>query len=224
MTAGERETVDKSFGAGQFRQQRLKETAEAFLLGAGIAAIALLAVWVAVTWLVRATLGVNFGTDSGAAHAIWWTIGTVATVVGVYVATAMYRATAMTGDLARDLAAGTVDEQTHDVTAAMVFQEQEHGGLVYFLRLADERVLVLYDYESQELGADGGEPFDSAMKAAERVTLVRTPEAGFLVRHEFSGAPVEAAAYDLLSDDLWDDGDFCDIPWDELEARLGTAN
>jgi hypothetical protein len=125
--------------------------------------------------------------------------------------------------LARDLAAGLVAEERLRFTEARRFQEPEHGGLMYFLHTVDDRVFVVFDHESQDLGVDGKDPLASSFHPQEELVLVGAPASGVVLSSVFSGARLETAPpHELaLPPDRWPDFDaFCGIPWADLDRTL----
>ncbi|MGR8935849.1 MAG: hypothetical protein ACU837_15925 [Gammaproteobacteria bacterium] len=113
-----------------------------------------------------------------------------------------------------------------DSSAAKLFQEPEHDGLIYFLHTSGGQVLVLYDDESQDLGAGGENPFGSAFKPAADFSIVRAPNVGVVISKQFSGTPLNAGEpFELTVDpEQWPEPDaYCDIPWDELEIRFSSS-
>ncbi|MDH5556054.1 MAG: hypothetical protein OEZ03_01820 [Alphaproteobacteria bacterium] len=122
-----------------------------------------------------------------------------------------------------DLEAGRVVEEVYEFTEALRMQEQEHGGLIYFLRTNDGKVLVLFDHESQDIGVQGEDPLTSSFKPRARLTIVRAPETRLVIDRTFSGEPLDAGKpLDLLAPpSKWpEDDEICNIPWDDLEAAF----
>lgn len=180
--------------------------------------------WILVAWLVRISTGMEIGLHSAAAHRVLpmsWLASAVVAVV-----TAVLWVTVRKNDrleLLADLKAGRVVEEDYEFTAAMRMQEQEHGGLFYFLRSTDGAVLVLFDYESQDIGVQGDDPLTNSFKPRTRLTMVRAPETRLVIDKTFSGDSLDAGdPLDLLAspNDWPEDDEFCDIPWDNLEATF----
>jgi hypothetical protein len=126
-------------------------------------------------------------------------------------------------ELAADLAKGAVSDETYRVVGAKRFQEPEHGGLIYFLRTEDDRVLALYDHESQDLSVRGEDPQQSSFRPRAELTLTRAPATRFVLDKRFNGQPIETPPPIELSapPHEWPENEaFCDVPWDDLERRL----
>jgi hypothetical protein len=122
-----------------------------------------------------------------------------------------------------DLNGGVVVDELYKFVAVKRFQEPEHGGLIYFLRTEDEKVLVLYDAESQSLGAGGEDRLASSLRPRTELVMARAPATRYVLDKRFTGtlmdlaAPIELA----VSPKEWPEQDeLCEIPWDQLEKRL----
>jgi hypothetical protein len=126
--------------------------------------------------------------------------------------------------LVADLNGGVVVDEFYRFVGVKRFQEPEHGGLIYFLRADDERVLVLYDAESQSMGAGGEDPVASPFRPRTELTMARAPATKYVLDKRFTGSlmdlgePIELA----VSPKQWPEQDeLCEIAWDQLEKRLG---
>jgi hypothetical protein len=224
LTDEERRKLERLARRVPDRYQRWREV----VVNAGVMTFVsmgmVLAPWLLLAWLVRKSGGPDIGVHSAVAP---WIVG-----IGLPLAAGFAIVSTLRwmrawgerlGDIDRDLAAGRVREEHHAFVAAKRFQEQEHGGLVYFLRSADDRVYVIYDRHSQELGMDGDDPLSSPFRAREQLTIVRTPLSGRVLRRRFSGAVLTAGeVHDLTAApaDWPEDDGYCTLAWDELEARL----
>jgi hypothetical protein len=94
---------------------------------------------------------------------------------------------------------------------------------MYFLKTTDGKVFVQFDYESQDLGARGENPFNSTFQPRRRLLIVRAPKSGFVIAQKFSGDALNAGdAHELsLGPGAWPESEtYCAIPWDELQSRL----
>lgn len=124
-----------------------------------------------------------------------------------------------------DLAEGRVTEERRHFAQARRFQEPEHGGLIYFLRADDGAVMAFFDHESQDLGARGEDPLTSSFAPRSDLLTVRAVHSRYVIEKQFSGDVLEAGspAALTLEPSRWpDDGEPCDIPWAELDARLAA--
>ena len=122
-----------------------------------------------------------------------------------------------------DIASSRVDEERYVFTETKRFQEDEHGGLMYFLHTDDDKVLVLYDGESQDLGVQNEDPLKSSFKPCRELVMVRAPVTRFVISATFSGATLEASDPIPLTiaPAQWPESEeLCDIPWHELESKL----
>lgn len=126
----------------------------------------------------------------------------------------------------QDLLNGMVVEESYEFKEAVRFQEQEHGGLVYFLRENGEEAFVVYDDESANLDANDEDPLDSSFTPKENLFLVRLPKSQFPFNKQFYGNDLEIIGdYDLLVDPgFWpeDDG-ICKVKWDDLEEYFQNS-
>jgi hypothetical protein len=109
--------------------------------------------------------------------------------------------------------------------SALSDSKNQNTVLIYFLRADDDRVLVVYDPESQSLGAGGEDPLASAFRPRTELMMARAPATKYVLDKRFTGnlmdlgEPVELAA----SPKEWPEQDqLCQIPWDHLEKRLGN--
>jgi hypothetical protein len=128
--------------------------------------------------------------------------------------------------LRADLASGEVAEEHYEFNAAKRFQEPEHGGLMYFLRTVDNKVFVLFDYESQGLGAEGEDPLATEFRPCENLLLVRASHSEIVLSQNFSGAALEVGEPIELSvgPSKWPEWDcYCEVKWEELEQRYGGS-
>ena len=181
--------------------------------------------WLVFAGLARHLSGVDYGFRSPAAP---WIFGIAARLCATYAAFSsvrwVMRWTDMRPSLSVDLATAQVVEEHYVFDAAKRFQEPEHGGLIYFLHTLDDRVLTLYDPESQDLGVQDGDPLASSFKPMSRLVMVRAPETRYVISMRFSGDPLDAGALIGLAipPDRWPETEeYCDIPWAELETVLG---
>jgi len=226
MSADERGLLQRILEAQSNRRRRWKSAAGNFVVLWAGSLLAAILIWLLVAWLMRFALHWNVGWGTPAAI---WVVGLGALGCAVFSAFSTARWVKSWPDhrseLAADLAGGVVVEEPYRLVAAKLFQEPEHGGLMYFLRTEDGDVLVLYDHESGSLGARGENPLASTFRPLSRLILVRAPSTKFVLDSRFSGAPIEVPAPVELAvpPSRWpDDEKFCDIPWEELERRLGA--
>jgi hypothetical protein len=183
--------------------------------------------WQCVAWVVRAMLHAEIGWNSPAV--VWILVaGSVLCVAGGVSSTMrwMKKWRDMRPALRADLESGEVAEEYYDCTAAKRFQEPEHGGLMYFLLTVDDKVFVLFDYESQGLGAEGKDPLVSEFQPHEQYKLVRAPHSEIVLDQNFSGAALEAGGPIELAvgPSKWPEWEnYCEVKWEELEERFGKS-
>ncbi len=118
-----------------------------------------------------------------------------------------------------DLEAGIVEETRVSVVAAKRFKEPEHNAYMLFLRTPEDRVFVVYDYESF-----GRERPKICLRPQTNLTFVHFPETRLDIL-DWSGPeiPVKRSKELLLHVDDWPEAEaWCDIPWDELDSVLTT--
>jgi hypothetical protein len=129
----------------------------------------------------------------------------------------------MRPEIRADLEEGQVIEESYQFSAAKRFQEPEHGGLFYFLRTTDDKVMVIYDQESQDLGVRGEDPLKSRFQASRELVIIRAPRTKYVIAKQFSLGALDAGdPHELsLAPESWPESEtFCKIRWDDLEERL----
>lgn len=200
---------------GEFRRD-----AGVWISGWGMATALLAGAWFVVAWLVRATIGIDIWAGRSA-------ILVAAILTAFYFVFEVKRSirhrSSFRRSLQAELAGNRVVEEQYEFTDAMRMQEQEHGGLIYFLRGTDGAVLVLYDTESQDIGVQGDDPLTSSFRPHRSLNMVRAPVTGLVIDKTFSGEPLEPGKpLDLLAPPgRWpEDEEECDIPWEKLEAEF----
>jgi hypothetical protein len=199
----------------------IRGTQNAVMLWA-VSTLGLVLLWLAFAWAARKLMQTEIGKT--AAIAAW-----VAGLCGVFAIISSVRWIRSWPDrrplLEADLTAGRVIEEHFHFVAARRFQEPEHGGLIYFLRTAEGAVMVFFDHESQDLGVQGADPLNSRFEPLRNLVMARSPRAGYVIEKCFSGDALDAGAPAALTlePSRWpDDEGLCDIPWDELDARLSV--
>lgn len=184
----------------------------------------LLFVWSIIRWLLRPFVHRDLGWHSDTMLVILPGIVLFAIVVSIVSAVSWVRSWRDIRPLVRaDLQAGRVVEEHYVFTEALRFQEQEHGGLIYFLRIAGDRALTLYDHESQDLGVQGRDPLSSSFRPTTQLVMMRAPNTRQVLDKRFSGIPLDCGDPLVLELDpkLWPESEeLCEIPWRELRIRL----
>ena len=227
MSSPEREYLDGLLRAAPTRAKRWRTGAANALVLLAASLLLFAAAWWVAAWLARSLLGWEIGLRSPAGFWIA-AAGVLASTLGAFTSTARW----LRGwrdprpALQADLEEGRVLDELYRFTEAKRFQEPEHGGLFYCLRTADDRVLVLYDAESQDREAQGEDPLGSTFKPCAELRMVRAPKTGYVISRQFSGAPLDAGEpFELtLPPKRWPESDaYCDIPWHELEKGLSRG-
>ena len=76
------------------------------------------------------------------------------------------------------------------------------------------------------MGASGEDPLTSEFKPRQKLVFVRAPKSRHELRYSFSGTELELAEPGelALGSSNWpDSGTYCDVPWDDLEARFAKS-
>ena len=117
-------------------------------------------------------------------------------------------------------------EERYRFVDAKRFQEPEHGGLIYFLRTSDDRVFVLYDYDSQDLGVQGLDPFSSSFRPKRELAIVRTPDSDMVISTEFFGEEFTISETSELRvpPEQWPESEtYYDAQWSDLDGALAQS-
>jgi len=131
---------------------------------------------------------------------------------------------ARTRELLADIDDGKVRVEQYTICEAKVLQEQEHGGLFYFLRTSDDRVYVAFDYESQRLGVDGEDPLSSFFAPKSMLRIEKTMHSGTTLVEKFEGESLDVPAPIPMTNKTWrwpEPEEFVKVPWTKIEERYG---
>ena len=184
-------------------------------------------VWLIVAAVAKAALGLSFGWNSPYRAAVVFSAAVVSAAVCIFQDYRWLKGLKSPApSIQADLEAGTVIEENYEFSEVKRLQEPEHSGLIYFLKSSTGRAYVLFDYESQQLGAGGEDPLRSSFHPRAQLHVVRAPESRVILRSEFAGPSLLLPEpTDLLAPpSAWPDEDeYCPVPWHELEARFGEA-
>ena len=225
ITDSERSALERILRAVPNRFGRFKTwLTNTFLLWA-VLLLATIIAWLIVAAAAKGIAGVSIGWKSTCRFEIvaWCALVSAAL-------SAVYNYGWITGlkdrspEIQADLSAGVVNEEYFSFTAVKRVQEPEHGGLIYFLKTSSGQAYVLYDRESQTLGAGGADPLHSSFAPKEHLLSVRTPNSRIVLSSEFSGVHLRLfAPTDLLLDpSSWPEQDeYCSVPWEQLEEHFG---
>ncbi len=224
QTAAEKAYLEDLLSKLPTGSRRTKEAIENFFVM--LAALTLLGVviWAGIGWPSQKVAGIEIGWSSEYAILIAISVVVVAAIYSAYSTTRWMKSWPDSRQPVRDdLEAGLVSEEQLTVLEAKVLQEPEHGGLIYFLRSDDDRVLVLYDRESLDLAMADEDPMGSSFEPQSKVTVIRAPQSGFTIETSFGGenidihGPTEITA----SPDKWpEDEEYSPIPWAQIEQQL----
>ena len=224
-TEAERAALEKMLANAATTRRRWKQGIENALVLWAASLLGLVVIWLAFAWLGRKLFDVEFGLHSSA---MIWVLGVATPLCAVYAAVSSVRWIRDWTDyrplLRADIEGAQVSEEHYVFTEAARFQEPEHGGLIYFLRTVEDKVLALFDYESQESGTQDGDPLKSSFRPKSKLVMIRAPKATFVISKVFSGEALEVGdPIDLaVAPKEWPESEsYCSIPWAELEARLG---
>jgi hypothetical protein len=182
--------------------------------------------WAMVAWIMRRWMDVDVGWKSPIGGWIV-TLGVLGSALIAVVSSVRWVASWRDYRplVHADIESGRVIEEHYQFDEAKRFQEPEHGGLIYFLRTDDGNVLTFFDHESQDLGARGEDPLQSSFVPLAELIIVRAPRSAFVIDKRFAGKPLGVGAPLPLTVEPgeWPESDVsCDIPWNELEARLSS--
>lgn len=225
MSNAERDVLAGILAVQANRMRRWKEGVANAFVALATSLLAFVLVWAAVAWLIRRAIGLDYGWQSPAAM---WIVMFGALLCAVCAVTSTVRWVRSWPDdragLRTDLDGGVVIDESYRFVDVKRFQEPEHGGLMYFFRTEDDRVLVLYDHESSNLGCAGEDPLSSSFRPTAEPTMARAPATSLVLDKRFDGSALELSAPIELAVQPahWPDQDkLCTISWNDLEGRLG---
>jgi len=224
QTVLEREYLENFLSSLPTDRRRTKKAVENFFVMFSLLTLLGVLIWAGIAWLANNLGAFEIGWSGQYAIPIVLSVLAASALFAVY-STARWMKTwpDHRQPLRNDLDVGLVTEERLTILEAKVLQEPEHGGLIYFLRSDDGRVLVLYDRESLDLAMTDEDPTGSGFEPQSIVTIVRAPQSGFTIETSFSGnnidihGPTEMAAPPRL----WlKDEDFCSVPWAQIETEF----
>lgn len=225
MTEDEKRDLGRRVSPLSYNFSEMKEVGGMFVSVGGMFAFAVVAIWLIFAWIIRVIFDVDYGWNHPHGLKIFWTLVALSLA---YSAKEILRVSRPNPEyrnkLLKDIETGVVEIEEHTVTAAKVFQEPEHGGLMYFLQTAQDQVYVTFDYESQDLGVAGDDPMASSFKPKRELKVERTPVSRTVLAEDFAGdylkfsAPLELTA----RPDKWPESqEFVGVPWAKLESTYG---
>jgi hypothetical protein len=198
-----------------------------FLLLWAASLLGAIVLWLVLAAVAKAALGLSCGWDSPYRLVV---VFCCALACAVYSAGYHYRwikgFKSSTVAIQSDLANGAAQEEIYEFTDVKRFQEQEDGGLLYFLKSSTGKAYVLFDSESQDLGARGEDPMNSSFVPRAQLRVVRAQNSRRVLSSEFLGPNLALSTpLDLLAPpSAWPEQDeYCQVPWAELEGRFSKA-
>ena len=142
--------------------------------------------WLIGAWLARRLAGIDYGLGSAVAP---WLLCIATPLCAVYAIGSsvlwVKRWKDYRPSLVADVVAAQVIEEHYIFDAIQRFQEPEHGGLIYFLRTSDGRVLTLHDHESAAVDAHQDDPLTTSFRPASMLVMVRAPRSGWVLSKAF---------------------------------------
>lgn len=117
----------------------------------------------------------------------------------------------------KDLKEGVIVEESHSIEEACRFQESYHGGYIYFLKVSEQDVFVVYDYQSQK----GSVENCHSLSILSKLTLSRSPKSNYYLNYALSGEKIcNCNTYQLnLAPEKWPLSEtWCSVPWSRLES------
>jgi hypothetical protein len=198
--------------------------ANTFLLWAA-SLLAAIVVWLIFAAIAKAASGLSIGWGSPyRAEVVAWSALGCAALSAVCNYRWMKGLKNPTVTIQADLSGGIVSEEHYHFFEVKRLQEPEHGGLIYFLRSSNGKAYVLYDHESQDLGARGEEPLRSSFSPRAELVTIRAPSSRLVLSSQFSGPLLSLPEpTDLLvAPSAWPEQDeYCPVPWERLEEHFG---
>jgi hypothetical protein len=83
----------------------------------------------------------------------------------------------------QDITDATVVDETYPIQAVCRFQEPEMGGFIYLLKISEQAIFVLYDYQSQT------KP-DNVFLIQDKLILSKASHCDHYVKRQFTGEPL----------------------------------
>lgn len=224
MTEAERGFLTQALKETKGRASRWMQGGISALVTWSVLMLLFMLAWKLIAWVVAAVLHIEIGWQNQAAL---WIVALAALVIAIYAVLSSIRwvrsCRDVRPDIQDDLKANEVIEETYIFTAAKRFQEPEHGGLFYFFRTPDDRVFVVFDEESQNLGAEGQNPLNSKLQPHTQLAIGRAPKTKWALSQKFFGEKLDVGEPLEMSiaPERWPESEsFCKFHWDALEQKL----
>lgn len=225
MTVGERQFLQEVLEKLPDKNTRCREAVENAIVMFFAILLGLLLVWLFISWVVNAVFATNIGFKSDFVLPVVGMLMLVSFIFSVKSTLKWMKSWVnLKPKIVEDLKSNQTQEQNLTIIDAKRFEEPEHGGLIYFLKVKGKLdSYVIYDNESQNLGAQGKEPFDSKFRVKRHLKIVTAPISQWIIESRFSGQEItiDETAEIWIHPKNWAEPDsWCNIPWDELERHF----
>ena len=121
--------------------------------------------------------------------------------------------------ISQDINVGQVVDEVYLVLDVCRFQEPVNGGFIYFLKISEKDVFIIYDYSSQNIS----EYSKSEIVIKTELTLSRAPNSDYYLKYNFNGDIIAISnTYPLnLSPDKWPSAESWSlISWSKLKQNF----
>lgn len=229
MTKEERQLLENILSKLPNQKARRKQAIENAFVMTAVNLLGLCLLWLFIAWIANQILSVNIGFTSQYSLLI-------ASVLLIFSVLFAIRSTVkwmvswkdQKPEIQEDIQNGKVVEKNFTIVDAKRFEEPEHCGLIYFLKVQGEtESYVIYDSESQDLGVQNKNPFDSTFRVKRQFKTVTAPTSQLIIEKSFSGMEVSVnqTTQIWIHPDKWAQPDsWCDVPWNELERHFYGEN
>ena len=204
----------------------LKQIWEVVPLGGSTLALVLVLIWIFINWLLGFIVAFDFGWNSQYRNYILWPI------VGFSYSWFLFEVAKSCGPnsktrlaVKKDLEVKILKVSEYPIYEAKVFEEPEHGGFIYFVRTSGDKVLALFDSESQDLSIDGQDPKDSSYKIRSVLKISRAPNSNIIVDEQYSGDLVQISELEVFTENtkIWPEhAGFVKCKWENVSAKYGA--
>ena len=121
----------------------------------------------------------------------------------------------------QDIRGAVIEEENYIIEEVCRFQESHHGGYIYFLKVSEQDVFVVYDYQSQKNSIQNSHSTVKSFSLLTKLTLSRSPKSNYYLNYALSGEKVtNYNTYPLnLVPEKWPLSEtWCSVPWSRLES------
>lgn len=224
ISASERKLLEGMLSACPSTLKRCKDFLVTLTITWAALLMAVIVLWVILAWVIKLILNINYGWNSPAVTWIFLVGIPFCGSYAIYSSIKWFKNQKDIRPLLRDdLTNGKVIEENLHIEEIKRFQEPEHGGLIYFLKTDDNRVYVLFDEESQDLGVNDEDPLSSSFQVRNQFKLIDAPLSNLTIQREFSGSPLNPGEpFAMLTPvELWPENEtWCSVSWDKLESHF----